>query len=154
MDLCVRGAHLKVGYRCVVEIDRYPWGEVTVYPDFVQVVIRYQHRWLLLPVKTVSPTSNVASVVGSHGTGRRMLQYEWKLGLDRRRLLVHVPPPTEFDPFTEVEELDGGQSDAPAQQRSKHMRKASDSEAPDMAIVIGKLEHGPSASLFHFGVHV
>ncbi|KDP29607.1 hypothetical protein JCGZ_19134 [Jatropha curcas] len=33
----------------------------------------------------------------------------------RTQLLVHVPPPTEFDSFTEMEELDRGQGDAPTQ---------------------------------------
>ncbi|KDP24763.1 hypothetical protein JCGZ_25423 [Jatropha curcas] len=34
------------------------------------------------------------------------------------QLLVHIPPPTEFDPFAEVEELDRDLGTVPVQQRS------------------------------------
>ncbi|KDP24722.1 hypothetical protein JCGZ_25713 [Jatropha curcas] len=47
------------------------------------------------------------------------------------QLLVHIPPPSEFDPFAE---------------HGKLIRRGSDSEAPDMAVVVGRLEHGLGAS--------
>ncbi|KDP23849.1 hypothetical protein JCGZ_27153 [Jatropha curcas] len=66
----------------------------------------------------------------------------------RTQLLVYVPPPFEFNPFAEAEELDRGQGDAPVQwqQRGKRVRRGSDSEALDTTIVVGKPEHRPSAS--------
>ncbi|KDP21941.1 hypothetical protein JCGZ_03143 [Jatropha curcas] len=57
------------------------------------------------------------------------------------QLLVHIPPPKEFDPFAKVEKLDRGHGDAP--QRSEHVRKGFDCEAPDTAVVIRKPEYGP-----------
>ncbi|KDP21576.1 hypothetical protein JCGZ_03799 [Jatropha curcas] len=47
----------------------------------------------------------------------------------RTQLLVHVPPLSEFDPFAE------------RQQRGKRVRSDSDSEAPDIAFIIGKPKH-------------
>ncbi|KDP29813.1 hypothetical protein JCGZ_19319 [Jatropha curcas] len=64
------------------------------------------------------------------------------------QLLVHIPPLSEYDPFTEVEELDRGQCDALAQQQQhgKRMRRGSDSEALDTAVIVGKPENEPGAS--------
>ncbi|KDP37538.1 hypothetical protein JCGZ_05977 [Jatropha curcas] len=56
---------------------------------------------------------------------------------------THLPPPTEFDPFTEAKELDRGHDDA---LRDKRMRESSDSRAPDTNVVVGKPEHGLGAS--------
>ncbi|KDP28961.1 hypothetical protein JCGZ_19655 [Jatropha curcas] len=54
------------------------------------------------------------------------------------QLLVHVSPPPEFDPFAEAEKLDGAQGAALVQQqRGKHVKRVSDSRAPDTAVVIG-----------------
>ncbi|KDP26929.1 hypothetical protein JCGZ_21022 [Jatropha curcas] len=63
----------------------------------------------------------------------------------RTQLLVHIPPPTKFDPFAEAEDLDGGQGAAPAQ-RGKCVRGGSDSRDLDTAVVVGKQEHEPGAS--------
>ncbi|KDP26329.1 hypothetical protein JCGZ_22104 [Jatropha curcas] len=60
----------------------------------------------------------------------------------RTQLLIHLPPPANFDPFTKVEELDRGKDDAPV----LHLRVGSDSRASDMTVIIGKLEYGPVAS--------
>ncbi|KDP43674.1 hypothetical protein JCGZ_24132 [Jatropha curcas] len=69
---------------------------------------------------------------------------------DQLRLLHQsdVHPPSEFNPFAEVEDLDRDQGGALArrQQHDKHVRRGSDFEASDMAVVISKPEHGSSAS--------
>ncbi|KDP35772.1 hypothetical protein JCGZ_10729 [Jatropha curcas] len=62
------------------------------------------------------------------------------------QLLIHLPPPAEYDPFAEVQELDRGHDDAQQQQCDKHVRGSSNSRAPDMIVVIGKPEHGSGAS--------
>ncbi|KDP45110.1 hypothetical protein JCGZ_19985 [Jatropha curcas] len=56
----------------------------------------------------------------------------------RTQLLVHIPPPTEFDPFTEG----GGQQ----QQHGKHVRRGFEPKDLDTTIVVGMLEHRPGAS--------
>ncbi|KDP30550.1 hypothetical protein JCGZ_15259 [Jatropha curcas] len=61
----------------------------------------------------------------------------------RTQLLVHIPPPIEFDPFVEAEKLDRGQG---MPQYSKRMRRGSNFGVPDTAVVIGKPEHEPCAS--------
>ncbi|KDP22685.1 hypothetical protein JCGZ_02797 [Jatropha curcas] len=71
----------------------------------------------------------------------------------RIQLLVHVPPPSKFDPFAEVEEIDRDQGGAPARSR-KHVRRGSDSEALDMAVIIGRPEHGPGASFSFILEHI
>ncbi|KDP27723.1 hypothetical protein JCGZ_19982 [Jatropha curcas] len=71
--------------------------------------------------------------------------------IDHLATFVHAlgpyPPPIEFDPFVDVEELDRGQGDAPTQQHDKRMRRDSDFEALNTAIVVEKPEHGQGASL-------
>ncbi|KDP30066.1 hypothetical protein JCGZ_18391 [Jatropha curcas] len=64
----------------------------------------------------------------------------------RTQLLVHVPPPAEFDPFAEAEDLDRGKGAAQQQQHGKHLRRGSESRASDATIVVGTPEHGPGAS--------
>ncbi|KDP35857.1 hypothetical protein JCGZ_10596 [Jatropha curcas] len=62
-------------------------------------------------------------------------------------LLVHLPPPVEFDPFAKAEELDRGRDDAPVQQQhNKRPRGGFDSRAPDTAVIISKPKHGLGAS--------
>ncbi|KDP30089.1 hypothetical protein JCGZ_18564 [Jatropha curcas] len=51
------------------------------------------------------------------------------------QLLVHIPPPTEFDPFAGMQ-----------QQRVKCVRGGSGSRALDTAIVVSMLERKPGAS--------
>ncbi|KDP41058.1 hypothetical protein JCGZ_03164 [Jatropha curcas] len=82
MDLCIRGAHLKVGYKRAIELP------------------------------------------------------------------IHVPPPTEFDPFAEAKELDRDQSATPVQQQQcgKCVRRGFEPRAPDTAVVVGIPEHEPGAS--------
>ncbi|KDP45556.1 hypothetical protein JCGZ_18181 [Jatropha curcas] len=62
----------------------------------------------------------------------------------------HVPPPMEFDPFTEAEELDRGQGVIPVKQKcDKCVRRGSEPRALDTTVIIGTPEHGPGA-LFSF----
>ncbi|KDP24010.1 hypothetical protein JCGZ_27038 [Jatropha curcas] len=180
-DLCVGGAHLKVGYRRVTEsrlvstesspcraymalratLIEVSKGDVADYPNFIQSAVGYQHKWLLL----------LSLFYDMFYLGERV--YKWELGPDQRgvphdvpyymlstrsirleqdivasrrglatidllvafmlsayaifvrtQLLVHMPPPIEFDPFIE------------RQQRSKRVRRGSDSGAPDTAVVL------------------
>ncbi|KDP25886.1 hypothetical protein JCGZ_23731 [Jatropha curcas] len=66
----------------------------------------------------------------------------------RTQLFVYVHQLIEFDPFSEVEELDRDQGDAPAQrqQRDKRVWRGFNSKALDKAVVVNKPEHELGAS--------
>ncbi|KDP30517.1 hypothetical protein JCGZ_16695 [Jatropha curcas] len=126
MDLYLRGTHLKVSYRHVIEI----WD--------------FEHRVLPMPMLFGFDTTTNEITLPRGRPCRFSRRYAhttsdilafWKMlnGLAWDRLLVHVPPSTEFDLFAKVEELDRDQGIAPAR-------------APNMAIIVGKPEHGPGAS--------
>ncbi|KDP23107.1 hypothetical protein JCGZ_01179 [Jatropha curcas] len=134
--------------------DQYPWGQVAEYLDFIHVAMGYQQRWLLLPglfydMYYLEERLEQDITAGWRGSATTNHLAAFMPGayviFMRTQLLVHIPSPSEFDPFAEAEELDRGQGDAPAQrpQRSKRVRSDSDSEALDTTVVVGKLEHGP-----------
>ncbi|KDP36656.1 hypothetical protein JCGZ_07874 [Jatropha curcas] len=77
-----------------------PMGAVIAYPDFVQVAIRYQHRRLLLPVaqRGSTATDHLAAFVPD----------AYAIFV-RTQLLVHIPPPSEFGPFADADDLDRSQ---------------------------------------------
>ncbi|KDP39757.1 hypothetical protein JCGZ_02777 [Jatropha curcas] len=104
-------------------IEGYPWGDVVDFFDFIQAFIGYKHRRLFLS----------RLFYGAYTV------FAWT------QFLIHGPPPTEFDAFTEEEELDQGQGAIPVQ-RGKRVRRGSGPKAPNMAVIIGTPEHGPSVS--------
>ncbi|KDP35974.1 hypothetical protein JCGZ_10533 [Jatropha curcas] len=79
MDLCICGAHLKVGYRLTIEIVKYPWGDVADYPNLSQAAIICQCSQLLL----------LDLFYNMNYLKERV--YEWALGPDRRRVPRDVP---------------------------------------------------------------
>ncbi|KDP31749.1 hypothetical protein JCGZ_14981 [Jatropha curcas] len=141
MDLCVRGAHLKVGYRRVIE-----GVQVGTWPKPEESASRCA---VLHAVYSVYPAGaeycSCLERISCHRSFGHFCAYAYAIFV-RTQLLVHIPPPTKFYPFVNVEELDRGQGNAPAQ-HGKHMRRDSDFEASDMAIVVEKPEHGQGASL-------
>ncbi|KDP24843.1 hypothetical protein JCGZ_25297 [Jatropha curcas] len=214
MDLCVRGAHLKVGYRSgLVSTESSPCRacldlKVTLMRSLFLVA---EHGDLARGMLILLRDLDVSAIVGQLKLGPGYMSlfydmyylgeriYEWELSPDQRRvlqdvlyymlstrsiqleqeivaarrgldaidhlaafvpgayaifvrtqLLVHIPPPVEFDHFAEAEELDRGQRVAPVQQQQQHgkrMRRGSDSGASDTAVIVGKLEHGPGVHL-------
>ncbi|KDP47063.1 hypothetical protein JCGZ_10790 [Jatropha curcas] len=100
-------------------IEKYPWGDALDFPNFVQVAVVYQHRRLLLlglfydmcylGERDIA-TARRGTAATNHLAGFVPSAYDV---LVWTKLLVHIPPSTEFDPFAEVEELDRGQGAAP-----------------------------------------
>ncbi|KDP23831.1 hypothetical protein JCGZ_27120 [Jatropha curcas] len=107
-----------------------PMGEVVAYPDFIQVTIGERvYEWEFGPDRRRIPHD-----VPYYMLSTRSIRLEQDIAASRRELvsrrslgrfcawclcdfcedpaLVHVPPPTKFDPFVKVEELDRGQGDA------------------------------------------
>ncbi|KDP30056.1 hypothetical protein JCGZ_18381 [Jatropha curcas] len=138
MDLSVRGAHLKLLNSLSWDrIERYIWGDVADYPDFIQVAvgsIRLEQDITAAQRESAATNHLAMFMPGAYAI------------FMQTQLLVHIPPPTKFDPFVEAEELDKGQRGAPVYQHSKRVRRGSDSRALDTTIIVGNLEHGPGDS--------
>ncbi|KDP30040.1 hypothetical protein JCGZ_18616 [Jatropha curcas] len=106
-DLCIRGVRLNVGYWRIIKIDSVGVGYHSCYERF-------------------SCHISFSSL------------YVWCLcHLRADQLLVHIPFPSEFYPFVEVEELNRGQGIALVQRR-KRVRRGSNSRAPNMVAVVSK----------------
>ncbi|KDP21979.1 hypothetical protein JCGZ_03182 [Jatropha curcas] len=104
---------------------KYPWGQITEYPDFIQAREGY----------SCSASSMICTTLGKGCMGGTAFVPGAYAIVVRTQLLVHVPPPTEIDAFVEAKELD-------RDQHEKRVRRGFDFEAPDTAVIIGTLEHG------------
>ncbi|KDP27010.1 hypothetical protein JCGZ_22085 [Jatropha curcas] len=111
IDLCIRGALLKIGYRRVIEIVKYLWGQINEFPDFIQVAIAYQQRRLLLLGlfydKSIKLECDIVVVHKGSATTDHLFGFipgAYAIFL-RTQLLVQVPHLAEFDPFLEAEEV-------------------------------------------------
>ncbi|KDP30135.1 hypothetical protein JCGZ_18130 [Jatropha curcas] len=186
MDLCIRGAHLKIGYKRSIKRDIH--GEM----QLTSSILFKQSSAISIDVSSFSDSSMICTTLergymsGSLArTGERSHTMSLTTCVDevypvgaghcccsegvnyyksprafvpgayavfaRTQLLIHVPPPTEFNPFVEVKELDRGQVAVPEQQQQhgKRVRRGSKPIAPDTAAIVGMPEHGPG-TLFSF----
>ncbi|KDP24392.1 hypothetical protein JCGZ_26598 [Jatropha curcas] len=128
------------------QIERYPWGDIADFFNFDQAAIVYQHICLLLPglfydMYYLGERDIAAARRGSAATDHLTAFVPGTYAVfTGTQLLVHIPPPTEFDPFVEAGEL-------AQRQRDKHMRIGFEPRAPDTAVAAGTPKHRPGALL-------
>ncbi|KDP39828.1 hypothetical protein JCGZ_04238 [Jatropha curcas] len=104
-------------------IERYPWGDADrrrAPHDVPYYMLSTRSIWLEQHIAATQrgPAATdhlTAFVPGAYAV------------FVRTQLLVHIPPPTEFDPFAEANE-------------------GFEPKAPDTAVTVGTPEHGPGAS--------
>ncbi|KDP30173.1 hypothetical protein JCGZ_18210 [Jatropha curcas] len=143
-------------------IVKCPWGNVVEYPNFVQAVVVFQRRRLLLPGLSYD----------MYYLGERV--YEWELGPDQRRVPYDVLYYMLSTRFIQLEQditvarrgsaatnylatfILGAYAIFVRTQllRDKHVRGGFDSRAPDKAVIVDKPEHGPGASFSFILDHI
>ncbi|KDP47082.1 hypothetical protein JCGZ_03890 [Jatropha curcas] len=185
MDLCIRGAHLKVSYKWAIEVCEYkvlPMSGLFGFEGRVNARTpprgrawwynwRYSHTtsdigmfrqllngfsWDRLPFINIDVSSfQVCSTISITSKRRSpsslYVQRLCRICMDSAP--DSCPPPTEFDPIIEAEELNRGQGATPKQQRDKRVRGGSEPRASDTTVVVGTPENWPVPHSPYSGPH-